>query len=174
MTNFNDFKTATAVKNEARRIMFEMLREFLEEKIGAENVSQIGANELAVCLGTKDLTDGTTAEVCVALKPVAKDYETRTNTKKPFPAFERIIEEEAWETACKDKEEKKAERQREKEKRIAEGKVTKSKTEKQKALEQRELELEEVKQRVKEKLDKKTAEIYEKAKTNENKEETDD
>lgn len=165
MTNFNNFKTATAVKNEARKISFEMIRKFFIEELGEENVSEIGSNEIAVCLGTKDLTDGTTAEVCVSIKPTAKDYESRKTTKKTFEAFERIVEEEAWEMECKEKSDKKAKAEAEKAKKKAEGKMTKSKAEKQAELAKREAELDEAAKRVKEKRDKETAEIYAKAKS---------
>lgn len=163
MTNFNNFETVTAVKNEARRIAAEMIRELFIEKLGAENVSEIGSNEIAVCLGTKDLTDGTTAEICVAIKPTAKDFETRKTTKKTFTAFERIIEEEAWETEKKEKADKKAKAEVEKAKKIAEGKTTKSKAEKQAELEKRKAELDEVAKRVKEKQEREMEETLKKA-----------
>ena len=163
MTNFNNFVTATAVKNEARRIAAEMLKEFFLEKFGAENVSVVGSNEIAVCLGTKDLADGTTAEVCITVKPTAKDYENRKTTKKTFEAFERIVEEEAYEMECKDKADKKVKAEAEKKKKIAEGKVSKSKKEKEEDLEKKKAELNEVAKRVKEKQEREMAETIKKA-----------
>ena len=118
MTNFNEFKNATAVKNEARKIAFEMIKTFFTEKLGEENVSIIGNNEIAICLETKDLADGSTSEICVTFKPTAKDYENRKTTKKTFEAFERLIEADLYEAEQQEKADKKAEKEKAKEKKI--------------------------------------------------------
>lgn len=163
MTNFNNFTTATAVKNEARRIAYEMVRDVAIETLGTENVSEIGQNEIAICLGTKKLADGTETEICVTIKPIAKDFEDRKTTKKVFEAFQRILEEEAWETEKKEKADKKAKAEAEKAKKIAEGKTTKNKAERQAELEKRKAELDEVAKRVKEKQEREMEETLKKA-----------
>lgn len=90
MTNFNEMKNANAVKNAAREEIFTKITGFLRSEYGAENVSITGSNEVAICVGTRTNSAGEDNEVCVALKPTAKDFEDRKTTKKSFVAFDRL------------------------------------------------------------------------------------
>lgn len=119
--NFNECKTASAVKGKVREIAFADILEFFTEKYGAECVSTINNNEAAICLGTRTLTDGTEGEVCFTIKPVAKDFDVRTTESgKTFLPFERLSEADAYEVSKTEKEkeaEKKAKERAEKKER---------------------------------------------------------
>ena len=107
MFDFNEKKTVSAVKSSVREIAFSNLRDAFEELYGKENVSVIDSNEIAVCLGTRTLEDGTVGEVCFTVKPVAKDFDVRTTESgKTFMPFERLSEADAFEVAQKEKAEK--------------------------------------------------------------------
>ena len=107
MFDFNEKKTVSAVKSSVREIAFSNLRDAFEELYGKENVSVIDSNEIAVCLGTRTLEDGTDGEVCFTVKPVAKDFDVRTTESgKTFMPFERLSEADAFEVAQKEKAEK--------------------------------------------------------------------
>lgn len=136
MFNFNECKNAASVKSKVREIAFAELLDFFSEKLGADSVSIINNNELAVCLGTRTLTDGTEGEVCFTVKPVAKDFDVRTTESgKVFMPFERLSEADAYEVAKTEKEkeaEKKAAEREAKKKRDKEARE-KAKAEKAKA-----------------------------------------
>lgn len=109
MTNFDECKTPANVKGKVREIAFADLVEAFSEKYGADNVSVVGASELAICIGTRTLTDGTVGEVCFTVKPVAKDFDVRTaDSGKVFLPYERLAEADAYEVE-KDEKEAKAE-----------------------------------------------------------------
>lgn len=107
MFNFDECKTPANVKGKVREIAFSDLVEAFSEKYGVDNVSTVGASEIAVCIGTKTLTDGTTGEVCFTIKPVAKDFDVRTaDSGKVFLPYERLAEADAYEVEKTEKEEK--------------------------------------------------------------------
>lgn len=107
MTNFNECKAPTNVKTKVREIAFADLVEAFSEKYGADNVSVVGASEIAVCIGTRTLTDGTEGEVCFTIKPVAKDFDVRTtDSGKTFLPYERLAEADAYEVEKTEKEAK--------------------------------------------------------------------
>lgn len=110
MTNFNEMKNANAVKNAAREEVFTKIMEFFRNEYGTENVSLIGSNEVAVCIGTRTNSAGEENEVCVVLKPTAKDFEDRKTTKKTFVAFDRLAAAELYAEACAEKKAEKAEK----------------------------------------------------------------
>lgn len=105
MYNFDECKTASSVKNKAREISFNDLIEMFSEKYGVDNVSVTNNNTIAVCLGYRTLADKTSGEVCVEIKPVAKDFDTRiAESGKEFKCYERIKEADAYEVAKTEKE----------------------------------------------------------------------
>lgn len=111
MTTFNapEFKTAKSVKDAARDAAFSALIEGMAMAFGADAVTVIGNAEIAVCVGERILSDGTTGEVCVTIKPVAKDFDFRTtNSGKTFEPFERMTAGDEYE-ADKTEKERKAE-----------------------------------------------------------------
>ena len=98
MYDFNQCKTTKEVKDKAREMAFQNLIQAYAAIYGEESVSVIGASEAAVCLGTRTLADGTTGEVCITVKPIAKDFDIRrAESGKVFKPFERIKMEEDYE-----------------------------------------------------------------------------
>lgn len=123
MTNFNEMKNATAVKTAARKEIFEKIMCFLANEYGDDNVSITGSNEVAVCIGTRKDASGNENEVCVVIKPTAKDFENRITSKKTFTAFERLTAAREYEISCEEKAEKEAEKAAKKAEKIARDKI---------------------------------------------------
>ena len=127
MIDFNECKTAAAIKTKVRETAFNDLVEAFSEKYGVDNVSIVGASEIAVCIGTRTLMDGTEGEVCFTIKPVAKDFDIRTaDSGKVFLPYERLAEADAYEIEKTEKEQKaeqKAKERAEKKKRDAEARA---------------------------------------------------
>lgn len=123
MANFNEMKNATAVKTAARKEIFEKIMDFLTSEYGADNVSITGSNEVAVCIGTRRDASGNENEVCVVIKPTAKDFENRITSKKTFTAFERLTAAKEYEISCEEKAEKEAKKEAEKAQKIAKSKT---------------------------------------------------
>lgn len=115
MMNFNEFKTVASVKSAAREMMSTKLLEFFQKEFGESNVSIVGSNEIAVCVGTRNDSFGNPQEICVSIKPTAKDYENRKATKKSFVAFDRLAAAKEYENSYTEKEEKKLEKKAKKE-----------------------------------------------------------
>lgn len=109
MKNYDAYKTMTATKNAVRSDVYGDIIQFLMEKYGADCISTVGNNEVAIAVGEKTLSDGTIGEICVTLKPVVKDYERRVTPKgKTVEPFERLIEEDLYLEELKEKEDAKA------------------------------------------------------------------
>lgn len=123
MMNFNEMKSATEVKNAARAEVFEKMMNFFANEYGEDNISLIGSNELAICVGTRNDAVGNGREVCVVLKPTAKDYENRVTTKKTFAAFDRAAAVKEYEIACAEKADKAVEKAVKKAEKIAKDKA---------------------------------------------------
>ena len=115
MTEFSaaTFKTAKSVKDAAREAAFDVLVSAFSEAFGADSVSVIGSAEIAVCVGTRILSDGTVGEVCVTVKPVSKDFDVRVTTSgKSVMPFERLVAADDYEAEKSEKECKAEERAR--------------------------------------------------------------
>ena len=123
MTNYSEMKNATAIKNAMRADVADLLNKLLIEKFGEENVSIVGSNEIAVCIGTIPDADGFERELVVTVKPTAKDWVDRKTSKKVFEAYNRIDEAEAYEMELSEKEKAKAEKAKAKEEKIARDKA---------------------------------------------------
>lgn len=118
MTDFNACKTAKSVKDSARDLAFETLVAQFSEVFGADNVSVVGNAEIAVCVGTRVLSDGTEGEVCVTIKPVSKDFDRRvTASGKVFEPFERLVAADLYADERTEKERKAEEKARAKERK---------------------------------------------------------
>ena len=118
MTEFTatEFKSAKSVKDAARETAFDVLVSAFADVFGADAVSVVGNAEVAVCVGTRVLSDGTVGEVCVTVKPVAKDFDFRaTASGKVFEPFERLTAADEYEAEKSEKERKAEERARAKE-----------------------------------------------------------
>ena len=133
--NFDEIKKAADVKKVVRETAFSDLMTAFSDLYGADNVSVVGNAELAICIGTKTLTDGTVGEVCFTIKPVAKDFDFRTtDSGRVFKPYERLSEADAYEFEKTEKEreaEEKAKAKEEKKKRDKEARE-KAKAEKAK------------------------------------------
>ena len=135
--DFNECpKGSNPTKDKAREISVSDLTEMLTERYGAENVSLVDSNMLAVCLGTRTLSDGTEGEVCVTIEVMAKDFDIRIveSSGKTFQPYQRIKAEEDYEFIANQRKEKaetkareKAEREAKKKKTVDERKAKKEK-----------------------------------------------
>ena len=133
MYNFDECKTASAVKNKAREIAFNDLIEMMSEKYGTECVSVTNNNTVAVAIGLRTLADKTQGEVCVEIKPVAKDFDTRiAESGKEFKCYERIKEADAYEVAKTQKEKEAEQKAKEREENKRKKEEEKKKKEEQK------------------------------------------
>ena len=120
MTNYAEMKNATAIKNAMRADVADLLKTFAVEKFGEENVSVVGSNEIAICIGTLPDADGFDRELVVTVKPTAKDWVDRKTTKKIFEAYNRLDEAEAYAVELEEK-------AKAKEEKIAKDKATREK-----------------------------------------------
>ena len=119
MTNYAEMKNATAIKNAMRADVADLLKTFAVEKFGEENVSVVGSNEIAICIGTLPDADGFDRELVVTVKPTAKDWIDRKTTKKIFEAYNRLDEAEAYAVELEEKAKAKEEKAKAKEEKIA-------------------------------------------------------
>ena len=124
MTNYAEMKNATAIKNAMRADVADLLKTFAVEKFGEENVSVVGSNEIAICIGTLPDADGFDRELVVTVKPTAKDWIDRKTTKKIFEAYNRLDEAEAYAVELEEKAKAKEEKAKAKEEKIAKDKAT--------------------------------------------------
>ena len=127
MTNYAEMKNATAIKNAMRADVADLLKTFAVEKFGEENVSVVGSNEIAICIGTLPDADGFDRELVVTVKPTAKDWIDRKTTKKIFEAYNRLDEAEAYAVELEEKAKAKEEKAKAKEEKIAKDKATRAK-----------------------------------------------
>ena len=127
MTNYAEMKNATAIKNAMRADVADLLKTFAVEKFGEENVSVVGSNEIAICIGTLPDADGFDRELVVTVKPTAKDWIDRKTTKKIFEAYNRLDEAEAYAVELEEKAKAKEEKAKAKEEKIAKDKATREK-----------------------------------------------
>ena len=127
MINYAEMKNATAIKNAMRADVADLLKTFAVEKFGEENVSVVGSNEIAICIGTLPDADGFDRELVVTVKPTAKDWIDRKTTKKIFEAYNRLDEAEAYAVELEEKAKAKEEKAKAKEEKIAKDKATREK-----------------------------------------------
>ena len=127
MTNYAEMKNATAIKNAMRADVADLLKTFAVEKFGEENVSVVGSNEIAICIGTLPDADGFDRELVVTVKPTAKDWIDRKTTKKIFEAYNRLDEAEAYAVELEEKAKAKEEKAKAKEEKIAKDKAIREK-----------------------------------------------
>lgn len=128
MYNFDEYKTVAEVKEKVREIAMNCFIEAFSKLCGEDCVSIIGSNEIAVCLGTRTLSDGTIGEVCFTSKAVAKDFDKRiTESGKRFNAYERLVEADAYEDEVRKKKEEAEAKKKAKEAKIAKDKAARQK-----------------------------------------------
>ena len=118
--NGTEFKSATAVKAQARVSTMEVVVSALKEKFGESNVAKVGSNEYGVIIGQVIDKDGFPQDVVVTLKPTVKEWESRKTDKRTYTQFILADAADAYAIEVKEKEEKRARDKAEREKAKAE------------------------------------------------------
>lgn len=142
MYDFNECKKGSnPTKSKAREILLSDLKEFLIEKYGVEQSSQVDGNMYAVCLGTRTLADGTSGEVCCTIEVVAKDFDVRVveSSGTVFQPYERVREEEEYIRKVEQAKVKAEENKRKKEEKAAKDKKAREERTKAKAENRRQI-----------------------------------
>ena len=114
--NGTEFKSATAVKAQARVSTMEVVVSALKEKFGESNVAKVGSNEYGVIIGQVIDKDGFPQDVAVTLKPTVKEWESRKTDKRTYTQFILADAADAYAIEIKKKEEKRARDKAEREK----------------------------------------------------------
>ena len=135
--NGKEFKSATAVKNNARVITMEAVIKGLAEAFGEENIAKVGSNEYGVIVGTVLDKDGFASDVVVTVKPTVKEWESRRTEKRVYEQYILEDEAEAYRMAVEEKEEEKRKKEEEKKKKIEADKKRKEEEKKRKEAEQK-------------------------------------
>ena len=115
-----EFKSATAVKAQARVSTMEVVVSALKEKFGESNVAKVGSNEYGVIIGQVQDKDGLPQDVVVTVKPTVKEWESRKTDKRTYTQFILADAADAYAIEVKEKEEKRARDKAEREKAKAE------------------------------------------------------
>ena len=102
-----EFKSATAVKAQARIDVMEVITNALRTAYGEDNVAKVGSNEYGVIIGQVIDKDGFTADLTVTVKPTVKEWESRKTDKRTFEQFILADAADAYAIEGKEKEEKK-------------------------------------------------------------------
>lgn len=123
-----EFKSATAVKAQARRDVMEVIVAALKEEYGEGNVAKVGSNEYGVVAGQVTDKDGFPQDLAVTVKPTVKEWESRKTAKREYEQFILADAAQAYEMETREKEEKK-----EQERKAREEKKAKDKAEREKA-----------------------------------------
>lgn len=118
--NGTEFKSATAVKAQARVSTMEVVVSALKEKFGESNVAKVGSNEYGVIVGQVQDKDGFPQDVVVTVKPTVKEWESRKTDKRTYTQFILADAADAYAIEVKEKEEKRARDKAEREKAKAE------------------------------------------------------
>lgn len=115
MFNGVEFKSATAVKAQARIDSMEVIVAALKAKFGEDAVAKVGSNEYGVIVGQVIDKDGFPQDVVVTVKPTVKEWESRKTAKREYEQYLLADAAEAYEIETKEKEEAKAKAKAERE-----------------------------------------------------------
>lgn len=99
-------KNTTAMRNQIRSDMTNLLFEFLKSKFEDEegDVLQVGTNEIAVCVAVATDKDGFSHDVNMVIKAEAKPHLDSVGAKgREVKAYDRFEEAEAYEDELKAK-----------------------------------------------------------------------
>ena len=123
--------TVTKAKLVAKENISNLVKDFLTEKFGGENVKtvRVGStpkNLIGVRIGTVE-EEGFTYDLCVTIDISAKDFKDRVTSKKTFEAFDFDFSAKEYENYLSEKAEKESEKKRLKEEKIAKDKKAKEK-----------------------------------------------
>lgn len=108
MFNGVEFKSATAVKAQARIETMEVIVTALKAKYGEDAVAKVGSNEYGVIVGQVQDKDGFPQDVVVTVKPTVKEWESRKTAKREYEQYILADAAEAYRIETKEKEEAKA------------------------------------------------------------------
>ena len=123
-----EFKSATAVKAQARADVMDVIVNALKAEYGDDNVAKVGSNEYGVIVGQVTDKDGFPQDVVTTLKPTVKEWEDRKTDKRVYEKYILSDVAKAYKIETKEKEEKK-----EQERKAREAKKAKDKAEREKA-----------------------------------------
>ena len=123
-----EFKSATAVKAQARADVMDVIVNALKAEYGDDNVAKVGSNEYGVIVGQVTDKDGFPQDVVTTLKPTVKEWEDRKTDKRVYEKYILSDVAKAYKMEVKEKEEKK-----EQERKAREAKKAKDKAEREKA-----------------------------------------
>ena len=123
-----EFKSATAVKAQARADVMDVIVNALKAEYGNDNVAKVGSNEYGVIVGQVTDKDGFPQDVVTTIKPTVKEWEDRKTDKREYEKYILSDVAKAYEIETREKEEKK-----EQERKAKEEKKAKDKAEREKA-----------------------------------------
>lgn len=129
-----EFKSATAVKAQARINTMDIVVDALKTAYGNDNVAKVGSNEYGVIIGQVTDKDGFPQDLVVTIKPTVKEWEDRKTDKREYEKYILSDVAKAYEMETKEKEEKRAEEKAKREEKKARDKAQreKAKAEKEK------------------------------------------
>ena len=122
-----EFKSATAVKAQARADVMAVITKALHEAYGEDNVAKVGSNEYGVIVGQVTDKDGFPQDVVTTLKPTVKEWESRKTDKREYEKYVLADKAQEYEIETKEKEEKKAKEKKEREEKKARDKAEREK-----------------------------------------------
>ena len=125
--NGTEFKSATAVKTQARADVMAVITKALREAYGEDNVAKVGSNEYGVIVGQVTDKDGFPQDVVTTLKPTVKEWESRKTDKREYEKYVLADKAQEYEIETKEKEEKKAKEKKEREEKKARDKAEREK-----------------------------------------------
>ena len=128
-----EFKSATAVKAQARIDVMAVITTALRTTYGDDNVAKVGSNEYGVVVGQVLDKDGFPADVTVTVKPTVKEWENRKTDKRTYEQFILADAADAYAIEVKEKEEKKEKERQEREEKKQEIKRQERKRQKPKS-----------------------------------------
>ena len=102
-----EFKSATAVKAQARIDVMAVVTNALRTAYGDDNVAKVGSNEYGVVVGQVLDKDGFPTDVTVTVKPTVKEWESRKTDKRTYEQFILADAADAYAIEVREKEEKK-------------------------------------------------------------------
>ena len=122
-----EFKSATAVKAQARADVMAVVAKALREAYGEDNVAKVGSNDYGVIVGQVTDKDGFPQDVVTTLKPTVKEWESRKTDKREYEKYVLADKAQEYEIETKEKEEKKAKEKKEREEKKARDKAEREK-----------------------------------------------
>ena len=125
--NGAEFKSATAVKAQARADVMAVIGKALREAYGEASVAKVGSNQYGVIIGQVTDKDGFPQDVVTTLKPTVKEWESRKTDKREYEKYVLADKAQEYEIETKEKEEKKEKEKKEREEKKARDKAERGK-----------------------------------------------